>query len=147
MRSSFDKREIELGEHGALAIAGADLLHRDDRRAELARDFRPLERQHAVVDHHRDRRHFGEHFYARLRLARLGRAGAETVDEGLQVLALLLLLLHRLAGERLLLRALALEAGIAAAPQRQLALVEMQDVIDDVVEQVAVVADDEDRRG
>ena len=74
---------------------------------------------------------------------RLGRAGAEAVDEGLQMGAPLLLLLGRLALQRLLLAALALEAGIAAGPQGELAAVEMEDVVGDVVEQVAVVADDE----
>ena len=59
----------------------------------------------------------------------------------------LLLLLDRLAGERLLLPALALEARVAAAPQRQFAAVEIEDHVGDVVEKVAVVADDEDRRG
>ena len=74
---------------------------------------------------------------------RLGGAGAEAVDERLQVGAPLLLLLQRLALQRLLLAALALEARVAAGPQRQLAAVEMEDVVGDVVEQVAVVADDE----
>ncbi len=57
MRSSFDKRQVELGEHDALAIADADLLHRDDRRAELAGDRRPAERQHGLVDERGDRLH------------------------------------------------------------------------------------------
>ena len=60
--------------------------------------------------------------------------------------AALLLLPQRLALQRLLLAALALEARVAAAPQREPGAFEMQDVIGDVVEQVAVVADDEDRR-
>ncbi len=58
----------------------------------------------------------------------------------------LLLLLDRLAGQHLLLAALALEARIAAAPQGQLAALEVQDLIGDIVEQVAVMADDQDRR-
>ena len=68
-----------------------------------------------LVDDRRDRRHLGQHLQSRLRLHRLG-AGAKTVDEGLQMGALLLLLLGRLAGSDLLLGALALEARIAAAP-------------------------------
>ena len=59
----------------------------------------------------------------------------------------LLLLLGRLALKGLLFPALALEARVAAAPQRELGPVEMQDVVGDVVQKVAVVADDEDRRG
>ena len=139
--------EVDARQHDPVAIAGADLLHRDDRRAELLGDRRPFERQDGLVDHRRDRLHPGQHLEARLGLGRLGRAGAETVDEGLQVGAPLLLLLQRLALKRLLLAALALEAGVAAGPKRELAAVEMQDVVGDVVEQVAVVADDDDRRG
>ena len=59
--------------------------------------------------------------------------------------ALLLLLLDRLALQDLLLPALFLEARIAAGPQGQPSPVEMQDMVGDVVEQVAVMADDEDR--
>ena len=60
--------------------------------------------------------------------------------------ALLLLLLGRLAGKDLLLVALALEARIAAAPQGQLSAVEVEDLLRDVIEQIAVMADDENRR-
>ncbi len=59
----------------------------------------------------------------------------------------LLLLLDRLARENLALAALALEARVAAAPQGQLAALEVKDLIGDVVEQIAVMADDDDRRG
>ena len=99
-----------------------------------------------LVDDRRDRLHLRQHLEARLGLRRLARLGAEAVDEGLQMGAPLLLLLERLALQRLLLAALALEARVAAAPERELAAVEMQDVVGDVVEQVAVVADDDDRR-
>ncbi len=43
-------------------------------------------------------------------------------------------------------RALALEGIVIAAIELQLALVEMHDMVADVVEQIAVVADDDDRR-
>ena len=76
-------------------------------------------------------------------LARLGGLGLEAVDEGLQPLALRLLLLGELEVERLALAALALERRVAAAVERQLAAVEVQDPIDRIVEQVAVVADDD----
>ena len=99
---------------------------------------------HRLVDHRRDRLHLGQHLQARLGLRRLGRLGAEAVDEGLQMRAPLLLLLQRLALQRLLLAPLALEAGVAAAHKRQLAALEMQDVVDDIVEQIAVMADDDD---
>ena len=43
-------------------------------------------------------------------------------------------------------RALALEARVIAAPERKLGIIEMQNVVGDGIEQVAVMADDEDRR-
>ena len=93
----------------------------------------------------RDRLELGQQFDARLRLARLGGLGAKAVDEGLQPLALGLLLLGELEIERLALAALALEGGVAAAIERELAGLEVQDPIDRVVEQVAIVADDDHR--
>ena len=57
--------------------------------------------------------------HARLRLPRLGGLGLEAVDEGLQVLALGLLLLRGRCVERLPLGALARERGIAAAIERR----------------------------
>ena len=57
--------------------------------------------------------------------------------------ALLLLLLRRLALQDLLLAPLALEAGVTAGPERELRRVEMQDMVGDVVEQVAIMRDDD----
>ena len=94
MRSSLESVRSIRDSTDAVAVAGADLLHRHDRRAELFGDRRPFERQDGLVDHRRDRLHLGQHLEARLGLGRLGRAGAETVDEGLQVGAPLLLLLQ-----------------------------------------------------
>ena len=82
---------------------------------------------------------------ARLCLARLGGLGPEAVDEGLQPLALGLLPLGELEVERLALAALTLEGGVAAAVERELAGVEMENPVDRVVEQVAIVADDDHR--
>ena len=87
-----------------------------------------------------------EHLEPRLGLYRLARLGAEAVDEGLEMRAPLVLLLGGLADQGLLLSPLALKARVAAAPQRKLSPVEVQDVVGDLVEQVAVVADDEDGR-
>src|SRR6185437_8298997 len=102
--------------------------------------------QNLLVAEHRDGRELGEHFDAGLRLLGLARLGAKAVDEGLQVSAPLLLLFQRLFLQGLLLAALALELGVAAAPQAELAAIEMQDVVGDLVEQIAVMADDDDRR-
>ena len=57
----------------------------------------------------RDRLELGQHLEARLRLPRLGRLGAEAVDERLQMLALGFLLLGELLVERLAFAALAFE--------------------------------------
>jgi len=58
----------------------------------------------------------------------------------------LLLCLDRLALQGLLLVALALETRVSAAPERQFGAVEMEDVVGDIVEEIAIMADDEDRR-
>ena len=60
------------------------------------------------------------------------------------MLALGLLLLRRCGVERLPLGALARKRRVAAAIERELAAIEVQYPIDRVVEQVAVVADDDD---
>ena len=78
-----------------------------------------------------------------MRLPRLGRLGAEAVDEGLHVLALRILLLDHLLVEQQPLAPLPLELRIAAAIERELARLQRQNVPDRVVEQVAVVADDD----
>ena len=102
---------------------------------------------HRLVDDRGDRLHLRQHLEPRLGLRRFCCAGAEAVDESLQMGAPLLLLLGGLALKGLLFPTLALEARIAAAPKRELGPVEMQDVVGDVVQKVAVVADHQDRRG
>ncbi len=47
---------------------------------------------------------------------------------------------------RLTLGTLTLERVVTAGVERQLAAIEVEDVVDDVVEEVAFVADEEDRR-
>src|SRR4029077_3423518 len=80
-----------------------------------------------------------------LRLARLGGLGAEALDKSLQPLALGIHPLGELEVERLALAALTLEGAVAAAVERQLSGLEVENPIDRAVEQVAVVADDDDR--
>ncbi len=60
--------------------------------------------------------------------------------------ALRVLFLLLLREDRLLLAPLALEAGIIAAPEGKLRLIEMEDMVGDGIKEVAIVADDEDRR-
>ena len=75
-------------------------------------------RAHLVLDHRRDRLQLRKAF-TRDCAWRAFEALAEAVDEGLQMLALGLLLLGPLlASQRLLLGALALERRVAAAIER-----------------------------
>src|ERR1700752_2630406 len=62
------------------------------------------------------------------------------------MLALLLLLLFVLQLNRLRFAALPFEAGIIAAVERQFRLIEMENVVADGVEQVAIMAYDDQRR-
>ena len=72
-------------------------------------------------------------------LLRLRRLGAEALDERLQMLTLRLLLLQQLQLQRLPLGALPFELAVAAAIDGELALIEMDDRIDRLVEKVAVM--------
>ena len=141
------ERQVDARQHRPVAVAGADLLHGHDRRREFLGDRRPFERHDRVVDDRRDRLHPGQHLEPGLRLDGFARFGAKTVDERLQMGAPLLLFLQSLALQDLLFATLPLEARVAAAPEGELAAVEVKDVVGHVVEQVAVVADDQDRRG
>jgi hypothetical protein len=99
-----------------------------------------------IVDHLRDRRHPGDRLQAALSLLRLAGLGAPAIGEGLQLLALGDLLLARRHLLGLPFRPLPLERVVAARVKRQLAAIEVEDVVDDIVEEVALVADDDDRR-
>ena len=80
-----------------------------------------------------------------MRLTRLRGLGLEAVDEGLKPLAFVGLPPGVLGVEQLAGGALVLEGGISALVEGELAAIEMQNLIDGRVEQVAVVADDDDR--
>ncbi len=80
-------------------------------------------------------------------LACLGRLGPELIDECLQPLAFRVLFLGEPAIERLALAALPLEGTVAAAIEDELSSVKMEDPVDRVVEQVAIVADHHHRVG
>ncbi len=87
----------------------------------------------------------GERLEATLGLPGLARLVAEALHEGLHMGALLVLLLLEFGGQRLALAALALEIVVVAAEVGELAAVEMKNAVDRVVEEVAVVADDQHR--
>ena len=137
------EREIEPRQHDAFVIADRPALHGDDRRRELLFGRGQVDRQHVRIHDRRRRLHLFQHLEARLRLPRLRRLGAKAVDEFLQVLALVFLLLGGLGLHGHQLAPLLFEAGIIALPERQLRAVEMQDVIADGVQQIAIVRDDD----
>src|SRR6185295_12858146 len=127
----------------ARLVADRDSVKRDDRRRQRLCGRRKHDRANLVARDRDDRLHLGETLDARLRLPRLGRLGLEAIDERLQVLALGFLLFRMLGIERLLLGALARERRVAAAIEDELAAIDVQDPVDRVVKQVAVVADDD----
>ena len=132
-------------EHRLLRIvADRDVIDRDDRWRQhlLRRGERNLAH---VLRHQRGHRlHPLQHFHAGLRLARLGGLGLEAIDEGLQPLAFVGLALGVLGVQHFAGGALFLERGIGALVERQLAAIEMQDLVDGGIEQVAVMADHDD---
>ncbi len=68
-----------------------------------------MERKDLPIDDGRHRFHFGEHLQARLRLCRFRCLGAEAINEGLQMPALIVLFLFLLELDRLLFPALPLK--------------------------------------
>ena len=89
--------------------------------------------------------HALQRLHAALCLPGLGRLGTEAVDEAVQVLDLaLLLFVHRLL-QCQLGRTLSFEGGVVAGVELHAALLDMQDVADHGVEEVAVVRDHHQR--
>jgi hypothetical protein len=129
----------------APVIPDARTVELQQRRRQRARRRRQGERRHPLLDHRRYRRELGQPLDPGLRLRRLAGLGAETIDEGLQVVAFGFLLG---AGGRLqprLFRTSFLEVVVAAGVEIKLAFVEVHDGIDRIVQELAVVADDQRR--
>ena len=108
-------------------ISDRDIVERYDWRRQGLRRRRDLDRPHFVGDQRRDRLELGQQFDARLRLTRLGCLGAKAIDEGLQPLALGVDPFGELEIKRLALAKLALESAVAAAVERELAGLQVQD--------------------
>ena len=124
-------------------VADRDVVDRDDRRRQHLLRRREDDLAHILRHQRGDRLHPFQHFDARLGLAGLRGLGLEAVDEGLQALAFVGLALGVLGIEHFARGALLFERGIGPLVERQLAAIEMQDLVDRGVEQVAIVADDD----
>ena len=142
-RSSGARLRLSPREHDPVRVARLHPLHGDDGRRERTLRARQAEGRHVVLDHRGDDLHLGETLDAGLGLARLRGLRLEPVDEALEMRPLRILLGLRLRLEHALLGDLPGEGGVAAPVDAELAAVEMQDVIDAFVEQVAVVGDDD----
>ena len=130
----------------ALGISHAGEVQRDQRRAQFG-GVREVEAERRVFHHRRDGLHLGQHLGAALRLFRGGGAGRIARHEILQFGGLRFLRSPRggLLGHAF--GALFFKGIISAGVQRQLAALQMQDVIDNIVQQIALVADDDQRAG
>ena len=126
-------------------VTDGGFLEAHQRRVDGPRRGREHERRHPVFQHVGDWLHLLQRLEPRLGLARLRCLGAEPVDERLHVGAGVFLLLLHLQLQGSLLAPDTVEGVIVALVERQLQLVEMQDRVDRLVEQVLVVADDENR--
>src|SRR5207244_8712160 len=94
---------------------------------------------------HRRRTQALDRLQPALRLARLGGLVAEAVDEGLHVSARRILLGGGRGIEGPLLRQRLEEILVTAGIEPELAGIEMHDVADDAVQQLAVMADQDER--
>src|SRR5581483_9584023 len=132
--------EIDPPQHRAFwRVADGDLVQGEERRREGA-GIGKMKLHGRLALGERYRLELGQALQPALRLARLARLGAEAVDEGLEVLALGLLL----GGKGLLARQRlapgAQEGLVAAAVERKPPLAQMQHVIGDIVDELPVMA-------
>ena len=143
MRSSTSSRRLRLRRTGAPSIADRRSFKLDQWRRQRPRRRRQRERRHALLDHLGDRLELGQPLDARLRLRRLARLGPEAVDETLQMRALGILLRLGRGLQPRLLGAPGFKIVVAAGVELELALAQMQDRVDGIVQKLAVVADDQ----
>ena len=116
-------------------------LHQRGREGSLGR--RQGERRDTLLDDRRDRLQLGEALHARLGLRRLAGLRAEPVDETLQMGPLGLLLVARGGLQPQLFAPAPFEIVVPARVEIELALAHMEDGVDRIVQQLAVVADDQ----
>ncbi len=136
--------QIQVAQHRlAGRIADRAPLHRDDGGGEFLARLEG-EARRMFLDNADDGLHLLQHLEAALRLPGLRCLGAETINEGLQMFALGFLL-ARHPGEKLHLLAPGLfEEGVVTGIFDELRLVEMRDLGHHIVQQVLVMADDDE---
>ena len=135
--------QVEIAQHRSAIVAHRRSFKLDQRRRQRPRRRGQRERRHALLDHLGDRLQLGQPFDARLRLRRLARFRPEAIDEALQMRALGVLLGPGRGLQPRLLRATGFEIVVAAGVELELAVAQMQDGVDRIVEKLAVVADDQ----
>ncbi|QTK79004.1 hypothetical protein AT6N2_C1226 [Agrobacterium tumefaciens] len=137
--------EIELLQNGlAGLVTDSAAIDGDDGRGGLLFRLRKGDRLNMIFDHGGHRAHALQCLDAALRLPGLGGLGAKSVDEALQVFTRGVVFRLRFHLQFVGLSLLPLELVVAAAIEGQLLLVQMHDRIDRVVEEIAVMADDDD---
>ena len=127
----------------ARLIARGHAFEADQGRRQRARGRGQDEGGGMFARHGGDRGELGQHLQAGLSLGGLGCGGAEAVDEGLQVGALGVDLHPGGFLQARALLPLMFEIIVVARIEVQLAVDEVEDVIDGIVEDFAVVADDD----
>jgi hypothetical protein len=138
--------QVEVAQHRpAGLVADGTALDRDNGRGDRLRRARKAEGHHALVHHRGDRLQPRDGLEARLRLPGLRSLVAESLHEGFHVLLLRLLLDAHLLLQFRFFGILPGELVVAAAPEGELLPLQMHDGGDRAVEEVAVVADEQDR--
>ncbi len=138
--------QVKAAQDRLAAVADIGVFQADDRGRHLL-GGREAESRDVILDDGRERLHPLQRLDAGLGLTGLGRLGFEAVDEGLHVGAGGVLLL--LFGDELfeLGAARRVERVVGALVEVELLAVEMQNRADRAVQEVAVMADDEDGVG
>src|SRR5277367_1875337 len=126
-------------------ISDRDIIDRDDRRRQHLLRCRKGYLAHVLRHQRGNRLHPLQHLDAGLGLTGFRGFGLEAIDEGLQPLALVGLPLGVLGVEHFARRPLFLERRVGSLVERQLAAIEVQDLVDRGVEQIAIMADDDHR--
>lgn len=121
-------------------VTDGGVVDGDDRRREDFLRRGKADLAHVFGDQRRDRLQPLQHLDAGLRLPGLRGLGLEAVDKGLQARAFGFLALDGLGIQQLARGALLLEGGIGALVERELAALQMQDLVDRTIEQVAVMS-------